>query len=99
MPPLGRALGGSDFSDFFLVLNGPHPETLALAKKAGSVTINYGVFINAIIRFLIVAFAIFMMVRWINRLFAATKSVAAGPTKTEILLTEIRDQLKARPVA
>ena len=99
MPPLGMALGGIDFSDFFLVLKGPHPETLEMAKKAGSVTINYGVFINAIIRFLIVAFAIFMMVRWINRLVAATKSVAAGPTKTEILLTEIRDQLKARPVA
>src|ERR1700687_3845483 len=59
MPPVGMALGGLDFSDFFLVLKEPHPETLAAAKAAGAVTINYGVFINAIIRFLIVAFAIF----------------------------------------
>jgi large conductance mechanosensitive channel len=99
MPPLGMALGGIDFSDFFLVLKGSHPDTLAAAKAAGSVTINYGVFINAIIRFLIVAFAIFLMVRWINRLFAATISAPAGPTKTEVLLTEIRDELKARPLS
>jgi large conductance mechanosensitive channel len=98
MPPLGMALGGIDFSDFFLVLKGTHPETLDMAKKAGSVTINYGVFINAVIRFVIVAFAIFLMVRWINRLFAATKSAPAGPSATEKLLTEIRDELKARPV-
>jgi large conductance mechanosensitive channel len=99
MPPLGMALGGIDFSDFFVVLKGPHPDTLAAAKTAGAVTINYGVFLNAIIRFIIVAFAIFLMVRWINRLFAATKSAPAAPTKTEILLEEIRDQLKARPLS
>ncbi len=98
MPPLGMVLGGIDFSDFFLVLKGPHPDTLAAAKTAGAVTINYGVFLNAIIRFIIVAFAIFLMVRWVNRLFAATKSAPAGPTATEKLLTEIRDELKARPV-
>jgi large conductance mechanosensitive channel len=99
MPPLGMALGGIDFSDFFVVLKGPHPDTLAAAKAAGAVTINYGVFLNAIIRFIIVAFSIFLMVRWINRLFAATKSAPAGPTATETLLTEIRDELKARPAA
>ena len=97
MPPLGILLGGIDFSDFFVVLKGPHPETLAAAKTAGAVTINYGLFLNAIIRFIIVAFAIFMLVRWINRLFTATKSAPAAPTKTEVLLTEIRDELKARP--
>jgi len=96
MPPLGLLLGGIDFSDFFVVLKGPHAETLDLAKKAGAVTINYGLFLNAIIRFVIVAFAIFMMVRWINRLFAATKSAPAAPTKSEVLLTEIRDLLKAK---
>jgi large conductance mechanosensitive channel len=96
MPPLGLALGGIDFSDFFLVLKGPHADTLAAAKTAGAVTVNYGLFLNAIIRFLIVAFAIFMLVRWINRLFAATKSAPAAPTKSEALLTEIRDLLKAR---
>ena len=99
MPPLGMALGGIDFSDFFLVLKGPHPDTLAAAKTAGAVTINYGVFLNVIIRFIIVAFSIFLLVRWINRLFTATKSAPAAPTKTEILLTEIRDELKARPAS
>ncbi len=99
MPPLGMALGGIDFSDFFLVLKGPHPDTLAAAKAAGAVTINYGVFINAIIRFIIVAFSIFLLVRWINRLISSTKSTPAAPTKTEVLLTEIRDQLKDRPLA
>jgi large conductance mechanosensitive channel len=99
MPPLGVALGGIDFSDFFFVLKGSHADTLAAAKQAGAVTLNYGVFINAVIRFIIVAFAIFMLVRWINRLVKATKSAPAAPTKTEVLLEEIRDQLKARPLA
>ena len=97
MPPLGLLLGGIDFSDFFIVMKGPHADTLAAAKTAGAVTLNYGLFLNAIIRFIIVAFAIFLLVRWINHLFAATKSAPAAPTKTETLLTEIRDELKARP--
>jgi large conductance mechanosensitive channel len=97
MPPLGVAMGGIDFSDFFFVLKGPHVDTLAAAKAAGAVTLNYGLFINAIIRFIIVAFAIFLLVRWINRLFAATKSAPAAPPKSEVLLEEIRDLLKARP--
>jgi large conductance mechanosensitive channel len=99
MPPLGVLLGGIDFSDFFIVMKGPHADTLAAAKAAGAVTLNYGLFLNAIIRFIIVAFAIFMLVRWINRLFAATKSAPAAPTKSEVLLTEIRDALKAQPAA
>jgi large conductance mechanosensitive channel len=96
MPPLGLLLGNLDFSEFFVTLKGPHTDTLAAAKAASAVTLNYGQFINQIIRFLIVAFAIFLLVRWINRLFAATKSAPAGPTKTEELLTEIRDLLKTR---
>ena len=96
MPPLGVLLGGIDFSDFFFVLKGTHAETLAAAKQAGAVTLNYGLFINAVIRFIIVAFAIFLLVRWINRLFAASKSAPAAPTKSEELLTEIRDLLKTR---
>jgi large conductance mechanosensitive channel len=96
MPPLGLLIGGIDFSNFFVVLKGTHPDTLAAAKAAGSVTINYGVFIDVIIRFLIIAFAVFLIVRWINRLFASTISQPAGPTKTEALLEEIRDLLKSR---
>ena len=98
MPPLGVLLGGIDFSDFFVVLKGPHADTLAAAKTAGAVTVNYGIFLNAIIRFLIVAFAIYLLVRWINRLFSATKSAPAAPTKSEVLLEEIRDLLKAKAV-
>src|SRR5882724_11211049 len=99
MPPLGLLLGGIDFTDFFVVLKGAPAETLAAAKTAGDVTLNYGLFINVIIRFIIVAFAIFLLVRWINRLFAATKSAPAAPTKSEELLEEIRDLLKKQPAS
>jgi large conductance mechanosensitive channel len=98
MPPLGVLLGGIDFSDFFIVLKGPHVDSLAAAKAAGAVTLNYGIFLNAIIRFLIVAFAIYLLVRWINRLFNATKPAPAAPTKSEALLEEIRDLLKTKAV-
>src|SRR5438309_3498540 len=97
MPPLGLLIGGIDFTNFFVTLKGGSHPTLEAAKAAGAVTMNYGLFINAVIRFIIVAFAIFLLVKWINRLFAATKAAPAGPTKTEVLLTEIRDELKARP--
>ena len=96
MPVLGLAIGGVDFSNFFLVLKGPHPDTLAAAKAAGAVTINYGIFIDFVIRFLIVAFAVFLLVRWINRLFKSTVTPPAAPTKSDTLLEEIRDLLKAR---
>ena len=99
MPPLGVLIGGVDFSDFFVVLKGEHVDTLDAAKKAGAVTLNYGLFINAVIRFLIVSFAIFLLVRWINRLFTATRSAPAAPTKSEVLLEEIRDLLKSRTAA
>lgn len=68
MPPIGALLGSVDFKDFFIQLSGKEVTTLAEAKEAGAATINYGVFINTCIDFLILAFAIFMMVRWINRL-------------------------------
>src|SRR6201996_7250382 len=67
MPPIGLVLGGIDFSDFFLTLKGGSYPTLAAAKAAAAVTINYGQFINAIIRFIIVAFAVFILVKQINR--------------------------------
>jgi large conductance mechanosensitive channel len=99
MPPLGLVIGGIDFSDFFLTLKGGSYATLAAAKAAGAVTLNYGQFINAIIRFVIVAFAIFILVRQINRLFAPREAPAAPPPvppRQEVLLEEIRDILKAR---
>ena len=67
MPPLGLALGKVDFSSLFLNISGKPYATLAEAKAAGAATINYGLFINSIIDFLIVAFVIFMIVRMINR--------------------------------
>jgi len=99
MPPIGLALGGVDFSNFFFVLKGDTTaETLAAAKAAKAVTINYGLFVNAVINFAIVAFALFLLIRQINRLVAA-KPVEAAPAVTPedvLLLREIRDSLKGR---
>jgi large conductance mechanosensitive channel len=97
MPPIGLALGGVDFANFFVVLKGdPHVETLAAAKAAKAVTLNYGLFINAIINFLIVAFVLFMFLRQLNKLVAPTPEAAAPPPEDVLLLREIRDSLKAR---
>ena len=67
MPPIGLALGGADFSNLYINLSGGQYATLAEAKEAGAATINYGVFVDTIIRFLIIAFAVFLMVKGINR--------------------------------
>jgi large conductance mechanosensitive channel len=103
MPPLGLLIGGIDFSDFFVTLKGDPVTTLEAAKKAGAVTINYGLFINAIIRFVIVAFAVFILVKQLNRLARTSKAAADAappppPPRSELLLEEIRDLLKARSV-
>ena len=100
MPPIGMVLGGIDFSDFFIALNGEHYASLKAAKEAGAVVIGYGVFLNAVIKFLIVAFAVFIMVQGVNKLqakmLAQKAAEPAKPTKSEELLTEIRDALKQR---
>ena len=98
MPPIGLVLGGIDFSNFFVTLkgSGAYP-TVEAAKAAGAVTLNYGLFINALIKFVIVAFAVFILVKQINRLKLDLGPTPAGPTKTEQLLTEIRDLLKGQP--
>ena len=69
MPPVGRLLGHVDFSELFISLSGAHYDTLAAAKAAGAVTLNYGIFLNTIINFLIVAFAIFLLLRQVNRMW------------------------------
>jgi large conductance mechanosensitive channel len=99
MPPLGLLLGGMNFSNLFLPLTGGSYATLAAAKEAGAPTLNYGMFIQTIIDFLIVAFAIFMVVKAMNA--AKKKEEAApaappAPSAQEKLLAEIRDLLKAR---
>lgn len=99
MPPLGLLIGGIDFSNFFVTLKGGSYPTLEAAKAAGAVTINYGLFVNAIIRFVIVAFAIFILVKQINRLKreeSAPTPAPPEPPRQEVLLSEIRDILKAR---
>ena len=83
MPPIGLALGNVDFSDLFVLLKAgpkaaPPYATLAEAQAAGAVTVNYGLFVNAIITFLIVAFAVFLLVRAANRL--RPQEVAVAPT-------------------
>lgn len=99
MPPIGYAMGGLDFSNFFFTLKGPILPTLAEAQKAGAVTINYGVFINTIINFIVVAIALFVLIRGINRLQTekpGDPATAPPPPDDVILLREIRDLLKAR---
>ena len=68
MPPIGRLLGHVDFSNLFVNLSGTHYPTIAAAKAAGAATLNYGLFLNTIINFLIVSFAVFLLVRQVNRL-------------------------------
>jgi len=81
MPPIGRLLGGVDFKDFFISLSGQSYPTLAAAKAAAAPTLNYGLFLNAVINFLIVSFAIFMLVRQVNRLFPKPAAPKAPQTK------------------
>jgi len=80
MPPLGLLLGKMDFASLFLNLSGQHYPTIAAAKAAGAATLNYGLFINTIIDFLIVAFAVFLLVRQVNR-FKRQQPAAAPATK------------------
>ncbi|WP_298214227.1 large conductance mechanosensitive channel protein MscL [Acidocella sp.] len=95
-PLIGLLTGGVDFSNHFIILRGAPAATLAEAQKAGDVTINYGLFINALINFLIVAAAIFWVVRLIQKVYKSPPPAAAAPSQTELLLTEIRDLLKTR---
>ena len=100
MPPIGLILGGVDFSQLFLVLKGDGDfNTVEQAKEAGAVTWNIGLFINAIIKFLIVAFAVFLLVKVFNKLLRkqeAKSAEAPPPAEDVVLLREIRDLLAQR---
>lgn len=98
MPPVGFIMGGMDFSNYFVNLTGGDFRSLAEAEAAGAATINYGKFINAVINFLIVAAAIFLLVRGINHLRRqqAQPAEPAAPPQDIQLLMEIRDLLAVR---
>ena len=101
MPPIGLVVGGVDFSNLFLVLkDGPKMPapyaSLAAAKAAGAVTLNIGVFINVVLNFLIVAGAVFFVVKAINRMRRQQAAAPTVPPRSEVLLEEIRDALKER---
>jgi large conductance mechanosensitive channel len=81
MPPIGRLLGRVDFSGLFISLDGKTYETLKLAKEASAPTLNYGIFLNTLINFLIVAFCVFLVVKQINRFAAKPAPAAAATTK------------------
>jgi large conductance mechanosensitive channel len=95
MPPVGLALGGVDFSNLYVNLSGGQFASLAEAQTAGAATINYGIFVNKTINFLIVALAVFMMVKAVNKL-QKPKAAAPEPPAEIKLLAEIRDLLKAK---
>lgn len=100
MPPIGLLLGGVDFSDLFINLSDVQYESLAAAQEAGAPVIAYGSFINNVISFLIVAWAVFLLIKGMNSLNRKKEEAPAEapppPPRSEVLLEEIRDALKAR---
>jgi len=98
-PLIGLLLGGIDFSNIFITLKGPSTPTIDAAKAAGAVTLNVGLFLNAIIQFVIVAFAVFWLVKGLTKLYrhkAEEPAAPPPPPRSEILLEEIRDLLAKR---
>ena len=93
-PLLGVLLGGIDFSNLFITLRGQSEPTLAAAQHVGAVTLNVGLFINTVIQFLIVSFAIFWLIKALTQLRLHQDAAPPAPTPTETLLGEIRDLLK-----
>jgi large conductance mechanosensitive channel len=99
MPPIGLLMGKVDFSQLFLNISGGDYATLAAAKEAGAATINYGAFLNTVLDFIIVAFAIFMVIKGMNKMKKKEEEKPAEPPKPSaevVLLTEIRDSLRSR---
>lgn len=95
MPPIGLILHGVDFSSLFITLNGQHFATLADAKKAAAPTLNYGLFLNTVINFLIVAFCVFILVQQVNR-WTKKPEPAAAPTTKECPQCAMTIPLKAK---
>lgn len=96
MPPISMLMGKVDFTNWFISLTGGEYSTLQQARDAGAVTINYGVFTNTVIDFVILAFAIFLLIKQVNRLKKEAPPPPAETPPQEKLLAEIRDLLKSR---
>jgi large conductance mechanosensitive channel len=95
-PIIGLAVGGIDFTNLFVTLKGASEPTLADAQKVGAVTLNIGLFLNALIQFLIVSFAIFWLIKALTRLHVREEAAPGAPPRSEVLLEEIRDLLAER---
>lgn len=98
MPVIGMVTGGVDFTNLYVNLSGGEYASLEAAKEAGAVTVNYGVFVNTVIDFVIIAFAIFIVIKQMNRLKKQEEEAPAAPPeppREEVLLEEIRDLLKS----
>lgn len=101
MPIVGKIFGGLDFSSHFILLGSVPPDyhgsmtDYAALKKAGAPVLGWGAFVTEVVSFLILAFIIFLMVRWASKLMRKSDDAAAGPSEVE-LLTEIRDELRKR---
>jgi large conductance mechanosensitive channel len=89
MPPIGVALGNVDFSNLFINLSGKEYASVAAAKAAGAATLNYGIFINSILNFIIIAFAVFLLVRQINRMQTPAPAPAAATKDCPYCLTPV----------
>jgi large conductance mechanosensitive channel len=99
MPPIGKLMGNMDFSNLFVVLGPGKFDSLKAAKDAGAATLNYGMFVNTVIDFVIVAFCIFLLVKGMNamrRKEEAKPSAPPAPSEEVKLLTQIRDALKTK---
>jgi large conductance mechanosensitive channel len=95
MPPIGMLLGGVDFTDLFISLDGSEYASLAAAQEAGAATINYGLFINAVISFLIIALVLFLIIRQVNRMRATEEEAPAEPTTKECPYCRMEVAIKA----
>lgn len=96
MPIASVFTGGTDFTQEFISLNGVHYETLEAARTAEAAVITYGNFIQAIINFVIIGLVVFMLSKMYEKTKKKTEAAPAAPSKEEVLLTEIRDELKKR---
>jgi large conductance mechanosensitive channel len=97
MPPLGLLLGGVDFTNLFLSLNGQHYASLEAARAAGAPTINYGLFINTVITFILVAFAVFLVVKQVNRMRAQPQPATETSRDCPFCLSTIPRKAKRCP--